>query len=165
MLLKLHSHDVLHLHEVVWDHSKLLVLWVISTTLWIEHHLHVHIWINIIHSLAWESHLILHHHTLELVHVLHAIHSDWRWHLVVHPIILSHLWTAWCAIIGSQLVIAVCVRAFISIFAMTACISKQIKLKFSNLALQTFEQKPKKIAKFKNLMYLRFSKCLHLTVL
>ena len=140
MLLKLHSHEVLHLHEVVWDHSKLLVLWVISTTLWIEHHLHVHIWINIIHSLAWESHLILHHHTLELVHVLHAIHSDWRWHLVVHPIILSHLWTAWCAIIGSQLMIAVCVRAFISIFAMTACISKQIKLKFSNLALQTFEQ-------------------------
>jgi hypothetical protein len=107
LLLKLHAHKILHLHEVVGDHAELLILWIISTSLWIEHHLHVHVGVNIIHTLTWEAHLVLHHHTRELIHVLHAVHAEWGGHLVVHTIILSHLWTSRCAIIGSQLVVSV----------------------------------------------------------
>jgi hypothetical protein len=107
LLLELHSHQVLHLHKVVRDHSELLILWIIATSLWIEHHLHVHVGVDIIHTLTWEAHLVLHHHAWELVHVLHALHADWRWHIVsIHTIILSHFRTSWCAIARSQLMLS-----------------------------------------------------------
>lgn len=92
LLLKLHTHQlILHLHELVWHHSKLLVLRIVSTSLWVEHHLHVHVWIDIVHSLAREAHLVLHHHTGELVHILHTIHSHRGWHLVAHSVVLANL--------------------------------------------------------------------------
>ena len=132
----LHSHEILHLHEVVGDHAELLILRIIATSLRIEHHLHVHVRVDIIHTLTWEAHLILHHHTRELVHVLHAVHADGSGHILVHTIILSHLRTSRCAIIGSQLVVAVRIRALVAIFAVSACNQKQINLKLYNLALQ-----------------------------
>lgn len=63
LLLELHTHQLaLHLHELlIWNHTELLILGVVATTL-MEHHLHVHIWVNVVHSLAWEAHLVLHHH-------------------------------------------------------------------------------------------------------
>ena len=111
LLLKLlhilHTHEILHLHEVVWDHAELLILWIIATSLRIEHHLHVHVRVDIIHTLTWEAHLVLHHHAWELVHILHALHADWRWHVIsIHSIILSHFWTSWCAIASSQLMLS-----------------------------------------------------------
>ena len=136
LLLKLHSHKILHLHEVVGDHAKLLILWIIATSLRVEHHLHVHVGVDIIHTLPWEAHLILHHHTRELIHVLHAVHANGRGHLILHAIILSHLGAGRCAIIGPELVVAVRVRALVSVFAMAACKTKSINLKFDNLALQ-----------------------------
>lgn len=120
LLLKLHSHKILHLHEVVGDHAELLILWIISTSLRIEHHLHVHVGVDIIHTLPWEAHLILHHHTRELIHVLHAVHANRCGHLVLHALILVHLGTSWCAIIGSQLVFSVRVRALVHVFAIAA---------------------------------------------
>lgn len=92
--MELHSHQlVLHLHELVWNHAELLILWVIATALGIEHHLHVHVRVNVVHALTWEAHLVLHHHSWELVHVLHAVHAHGGWHLVVHSTlaVLSHL--------------------------------------------------------------------------
>lgn len=92
LLLHLESHQALHLHKLIWDHAKLLILRIISGTLWIEHHLHVHVGVNIVHSLTAEGcHIVLHHHAGELVHVLHAVHAHWLWHLVVHTTaVLSH---------------------------------------------------------------------------
>lgn len=108
LLLKLHlSHQVLHLHEVVRDHTELLILRIITAALWIKHHLHVHVRVDIIHTLTWESHLALHHHAWELIHVLHAFHANWSGHLVVHSIILSHLGTSRCVIISSQFMVSV----------------------------------------------------------
>lgn len=88
LLLQLHSHQlVLHLHELVGHHAELLILGVVAAALWVEHHLHVDVWIHVVHSLARESHLVLHHHTWELVHVLHTVHSHWCWHLsTVHAV-------------------------------------------------------------------------------
>lgn len=93
LLLQLDSHQlVLHLHELVWNHAELLVLRVVTASLWIEHHLHVHVRVDVVHVLAWESHLVLHHHSRELVHILHSVHASHRSrHLVVHTTILSHL--------------------------------------------------------------------------
>lgn len=89
LLLELHSHQlVLHLHELVGNHSKLLILWIISTSLWIEVHHQIHLRVHVVHTLTWEAHLILHHHTWELVHILHFL--QWRRHLVVHTVV-AHL--------------------------------------------------------------------------
>ena len=127
LLLKLNSHEILHLHEVIGKHTELLILRVISTTLRIEHHLHVHaVWVHIVHSLAWELHLILHHHTWELVHILHAVHAHGGLHLVIHTIILSHLLTAiWCATPSPQLMISMSIGALITILALATYNQKQ----------------------------------------
>lgn len=105
LLLHLESHQALHLHELIWDHSKLLILRIIAGTLRIEHHLHVHIGVNIVHSLTAEGrHIVLHHHARELVHVLHAVHAHWLWHLIVSRTIaavLSHFRLSWRACVRS----------------------------------------------------------------
>lgn len=89
LLLELHSHQlVLHLHELVGNHSKLLILWIISTSLWVEVHHQIHLRVHVVHTLTWEAHLILHHHTWELVHILHFL--QWSRHLVVHTVV-AHL--------------------------------------------------------------------------
>lgn len=82
LLVHLEAHEPLHLHQLIWNHAELLILRVITRTLRVEHHLHVHVWVNVVHSLTGESHLILHHHAWELVHVLHAIHAHRLRHLV-----------------------------------------------------------------------------------
>lgn len=93
LLLHLHAHHFLHVHELVWHHTmlKLSVLWILGTTL-VEHHLHVRVHVD---TLSWEAHLVLHHHTWELLHVLH-IHTlhHWVW---LGCLILSHLSTHWLA--------------------------------------------------------------------
>lgn len=92
--LHLHSHHFLHVHELVGHHTvlELSVLWVLATVLRIEHHLHVRVHVD---TLWWEAHLVLHHHSWELVHVLHihAVHH-WIW-LGCH--VVSHLATHWLA--------------------------------------------------------------------
>ena len=91
--LHLHSHDILHVHKLVGHHAlvELCVLWILSTVLGIEHHLHV--WIHV-DSLGWEAHLVLHHHSWELIHILH-IHTvhHWAglWHLVVSHLTIRSL--------------------------------------------------------------------------
>lgn len=93
LLLQLHTHQlILHLHELVGHHAELLILWVVAASLRVEH-LHVHhIGVDIVHSLTGEAHLVLHHHTWELVHVLHAVDAHRRWHLVAHSLaVVSHL--------------------------------------------------------------------------
>lgn len=122
LLLQLHSHQlILHLHELVWDHAKLLILGVVATALRIEHHLHIHIWVNVVHSLTRESHLIIHHHTWELVHLLHAFHVHWSWHLLTHATAWSHFWLLWrtCSWCSSKFVFTMCVLAFISELAVS----------------------------------------------
>lgn len=99
LLLHLHTHKVLHLHELVWHHTmlvELLALWVL--VLLVENHLHVHVRVHV-HTIS-EAHLVLLHHIAEWVHVLHAIHHwAWLWHLVVHS--LSH-WLGTRTLLGSS---------------------------------------------------------------
>ena len=124
LLLELNSHKILHLHEVVWEHAELLILWIIPTALRIEHHLHVHaVGVHIVHPLTWERHLILHHHTWELIHILHAVHAHGGLHLVIHTIVWSHfLTTIWCATTRPQLMISMSIRALITILALATYI-------------------------------------------
>jgi len=80
-------------HELVWHHTvlELSVLWVLGSIL-IEHHLHVRVHVE---TLGWHAHhLVLHHHSWELLHILHALHHwVWLWCLTI----LSHLSTHWLA--------------------------------------------------------------------
>jgi len=121
--LHLHSHKVLHVHELIWHHScllELLTLWVlVLLSLSIEHDLHIHVRIHI-HALAWEGHLILHHHTIEWVHILHAIHHRaWLRHFVVH-FHTSHFSTCtWLLLNRSEFSLSVSILALVSIFAKT----------------------------------------------
>jgi len=123
LLLELHSHQLaLHLHELlVWNHAELLILRIIATTLMTEHHLHIHIWVNVVHTLTWETHLVLHHHSWELIHILHTtIHSHWCWHLVVHAIAWTHLViTIWGSLRRSQFMVTMSITALVTEFAIT----------------------------------------------
>lgn len=93
LLLHLHAHHFLHLHELVWHHTvlELSVLWVLGTIL-VEHHLHI--WVNV-HTLGWHAHhLVVHHHSWELLHVLHMHAIHW---VGLRYLVVSHLSTHWLA--------------------------------------------------------------------
>jgi len=122
--LHLHSHNILHVHELVRHHTvlELCVLWILCTILRIEVHVRVHV-----DTLSRETHLVLHHHSWEL-HILHAhtVHSHRAWlHLIISHLATHCSSTCWILLTRSKICVTMGIRAFISIFTYTTYVIKK----------------------------------------
>lgn len=121
-------HWLIHLHKLVasWDYLRKLLISILRlrSSIILPHLLIQEIWIHK-HLLAWECHLIRHHHiSRKLVHLIHINIHRWRhalgsWHLSSVISIGSFIIQIFPLGVLSKLSFAMCIRTFPLIFTMT----------------------------------------------